>query len=80
MHRSGLAHREVAASESGERSPATERTSLAALDPASPPTQGGLRVSQRKLDETRSTESVSAHAHEDGNLVPGEMYAITALI
>ena len=53
----------------------------AAVDPASPPTQGWLRASQRKLDPERSSEYLPVHAHDERQpLSPGEIYEIDVSI
>jgi predicted acyl esterase len=54
-----------------------ELTFLAAVDPASPLTQGWLRVSQRKLDQSKSTDLAPIHAHDERQpLVPGQIYEV----
>lgn len=49
-------------------------TFYGAADPNSPPTQGWLRASQRKLDPDRSSEYLPVHAHNERQpLKPGEI-------
>ena len=54
-----------------------EITYLGASDPASPLAQGWLRVSQRKLDPTRSKPYQPWHTHDQTQkLVPGQSYPV----
>jgi len=54
-----------------------EMTFFAATEPATPVSQGWLRVTQRKLDPARSTEHQPHHAHDERQpLVPGEVYEV----
>lgn len=54
---------------------------FAAVDPNSPPTQGWLRASQRKLDPARSSEYLPFHAHDERQpLSPGDIYEIDVSI
>jgi predicted acyl esterase len=55
----------------------TEHTFFSATEPASPVTQGWLRVTQRKTDPARSTEWLPLHTHDERQpLTPGEIYEI----
>jgi uncharacterized protein len=50
---------------------------FAATEPATPVSQGWLRVTQRKLDPARSTDEQPYHAHDQQQpLTPGEVYAV----
>jgi predicted acyl esterase len=54
-----------------------EMTFFAATEPATPVTQGWLRVTQRKLDPTRTTDYQPFHSHDVRQpLVPGEIYEV----
>ena len=54
---------------------------FAAVDPHTPPTQGWLRASQRKLDPKRSSAYLPVHAHDERQpLSPGKIYEIDVSI
>ena len=54
-----------------------EMTFIAAPEPKAPVTQGWLRVSQRKLDPTRSREYLPYYPHDERQLLdPGEIYEV----
>jgi predicted acyl esterase len=54
-----------------------EVTFFAADEPKLPISQGWLRVTQRKLDEKRTTEWMPWHTHEKNEpLTPGEVYEV----
>jgi putative CocE/NonD family hydrolase len=54
-----------------------EVTFLGASDEAAPLSQGWLRVSQRKLDEKRSTPAQPWHTHDEiQKLTPGQFYPV----
>jgi hypothetical protein len=55
----------------------TEMTFFAATEPATPVSQGWLRVTQRKLDALRSRDYQPYQAHDESQpLVPGQVYEV----
>jgi predicted acyl esterase len=54
-----------------------ELTFFGATEPKAPVSQGWLRVSQRKIDPTRSTDYRPYHVHNESEwLTPGEIYPV----